>query len=459
MTGPDRDALAARARTLIPQLRSRGVEGVVLSFVDTAGIDRIKAVPLERLESAAGWGIGMSPVYDTFGSDDVPLPGPGTLGSPDGDLRHVPDLDRLVVLDAQPGWAWAPVDRRTQDGEVHPGCARGFARRQVEAAADAGLRFRMGIEVEWAISLGEGDEFRAACTGPAYGMVRLLERSDYLRDLLVALQRQGLDVEQIHPEYSDGQYEVSVAATDPVTAADHSVLVRNTIRAVSARHGLRVSFSPSIVHTHVGNGGHVHLSVWRDGVNVLSGGTGPYGMTDEGAAVVAGVLGELPALLAIGAPTPASYLRLLPSHWAGVYAAWGHETRETALRLVTGSRGEQARRANLEVKCVDLAANPYLLVGSLVAAARHGIETGAGLPADIVGDPASYGETELAARGVHRLPTSLDDALARFRESDVLRSALGERLTAAVEVVRRGEIDRFADATPDEIVAAYRWIF
>lgn len=385
------------------------------------------------------------------------MPGPGTLGGPDGDLRHVPDLDRLVVLDAQPGWAWAPVDRLTQDGEVHPGCARGFARRQVEAAAD--LRFRMGIEVEWAVSRGDDDEFRAACTGPAYGMVRLLERSDYLRDVLVALQRQRLDVEQIHPEYSDGQYEVSVAATDPVTAADHSVLVRTTIRAVSARHGLRVSFAPSVVPAHVGNGGHVHLSVWRDRVNVLAGGSGPYGMTDEGAAVVAGVLGELPALLAVGAPTPASYLRLVPSHWAGVFAAWGHETRETALRLVTGSRGEEASRANLEVKCFDLAANPYLLVGSLVAAARHGVRTGAGLPADVAGDPASHDEAELAARGVHRLPTSLGEALARFGESEVLRSALGERLSAAIETVRRGEIDRVAGATPEDVVAAYRWIF
>lgn len=453
------DSAAARARALVPELRSRGVDGVVLSFVDTAGIDRIKAVPLERLEGAATGGVGMSPVFDTFRSDDVPLPGPGTLGSPDGDLRHVPDLDRLVVLDAQPGWAWAPVDRRTQDGDVHPGCARGFARRQVEAAAADGLRFRMGIEIEWAVSRGDGDEFRAACTGPAYGMVRLLEQSDYVRDVLVALQRQGLDVEQIHPEYAHGQFEVSVAATDPVTAADHSVLVRTTIRAVSMRHGLRVSFAPSVVYDHVGNGGHVHLSVWRDGVNLLAGGPGPHGTTDEGAAVVAGVLDQLPALLAVGAPTPASYLRLVPSHWAGVFAAWGHETRETALRLVTGSRGEQAGRANLEVKCFDLAANPYLVVGSLVAAARHGLRTGAALPAEIVGDPASYAEAELAARGVHRLPTSLGEALARFAEADALRSALGERLTGAIEVVRRGEIDRVADATPEEVVAAYRWIF
>ncbi|TCK19942.1 glutamine synthetase family protein [Pseudonocardia endophytica] len=444
-----------RARALVPELRSRGVQGVVLSFVDTAGIDRIKAVPLERLEGAATWGVGMSPVFDAFRSDDVPMSGPGTLGGPDGDLRHVPDLDRLVVLDAQPGWAWAPVDRRTQDGDVHPGCARGFARRQVEAAAADGLRFRMGIEVEWAVSHGDGDTFVPACTGPAYGMVRLLERSDYLRDVMVALQRQGLDVEQIHPEYSDGQYEVSVAPADPVTAADHSVLVRTTIRAVSARHGLRVSFAPSVVHDHVGNGGHVHLSVWRGDVNLLAGGTGPYGTTDGGAAAVAGVLDELPALLAVGAPTPASYLRLVPSHWAGVFAAWGHETRETALRLVTGSRGEQGRRANLEVKCVDLAANPYLLVGSLMAAARHGIRTGATLPPPVVGDPAFAAEDDRPAR----LPTSLGEALARFAGSDVLRSALGERLTGAIEVVRRGEIDRVADLTPEQVVAAYRWIF
>jgi len=55
-----------------------------------------------------------------------------------------------------------------------------------------------------------------------------------------------------------------------VTAADRSVLVRQTIRAVSAHHGIRPSFAPSVVAGTVGNGGHVHLSAWRDGGNLFA---------------------------------------------------------------------------------------------------------------------------------------------------------------------------------------------
>ena len=71
----------------------------------------------------------------------------------------------------------------------------------------------------------------------------------------------------------------------------------------------------------------------------------------------AGILTHLPALLALGGPGPASYLRLVASHWAGVFACWGVETRETGPRYVPGTAG-LAGAANLEVECFDLAANP-----------------------------------------------------------------------------------------------------
>ncbi len=105
-------------------------------------------------------------------------------------------------------------------------------------------------------------------TGPAYGMARLVENTDYLRDVLAALSAQGVEVLQIHPEYAAGQFEVSVAPSDPVGAADLAVLVRETVRAVSLRHGLTASFAPVVDPAGVGNGGHLHLSLWRDGRNL-----------------------------------------------------------------------------------------------------------------------------------------------------------------------------------------------
>jgi glutamine synthetase len=455
----DRDDRARRGGDAAGRLIEQGVEGVALTFVDTAGITRVKAVPLARLGRAAGWGVGMSPVFDTFVSDDS-ITTTDALGSPDGDLRLLPDLSRLVVLSGQPGWAWAPVDRYTQDGEPHPACQRLFAQRMVQRAADQGMTATMAVEIEWAVSVGaSADEFTAACTGPGYGMTRLIELSDYARDLLVALRLEGVPVEQVHPEYSDGQYEVSVEPLDPVGAADRSVLVRQTVQAVSARHGLRASFAPSVIPGHVGNGGHLHVSVSRDGSNLFAGGDGPFGMTGQAASFTAGVLSELPALLAIGAPAVSSYLRLVPSHWAGAYGCWGLETREAALRFVTGSAGSEQQSANLEVKSVDLAANPYLLVGSVLAAGLAGIEAGLTLPEPVSGDPGLLDAAERGRRGIARLPESLDEAVDAFASSTVLRDALGDVLADAVVAVRRAESARFDGMAPEQVAAALRWVY
>ncbi|MGW2486398.1 glutamine synthetase [Streptomyces sp. NPDC001606] len=450
-----------RAAALTAELTAGGVHGIVLAYVDTAGVGRVKTIPTARLAAAVSSGVGMSPVFDTFLAHDS-IVATDVLGSPDGDLRLYPDLDRLTVLAGQPGWAWAPVDRITQEGARHPGCTRTFLRRIVAGAAERhGLSFQAAIEVEWAVGLGSAPagEFVPAVSGPAYGAIRQVELSDYTADLLAALAAQDVAVDQLHPEYAAGQFEISVGAQDPVAAADRSVLVRQTVRAVAQRHGLRVSFAPAVLAEGVGNGGHLHLSCWRAGVNLHAGGERRYGMTAAAESFAAGVLARLPALTAVTAPSPASYLRLRPSQWAGVFTAWGHETREAALRLVTGTAGRRDQEANLEVKPVDLAANPYLALGCVIAAGLDGVAGALRLPEEITGDPARYGPEEAAARGVHRLPESLPRAVEEFRADPVLRAALGPVLADAITAVRLGEAASVADLDDAGVAAAYRWVY
>ncbi|MFD4180113.1 glutamine synthetase [Rhodococcus sp. NPDC058514] len=457
MDRDERDRRAAQARPVAARLAAQGVVGVALTWVDNSGITRTKAVPLDRLENAAAWGVGASPVFDAFATDDAIIAG-RYAGGPVGDLRLLPDLSRITALAAQPGWAWAPADRHTQEGEPHPQDARSVIRRAVTRLADAGLTAKSAIEVEWTLGLDE-DDFVPATRGPAYGFTRIVEHSDYLADLLTALREQDVAVEQIHPEYAAGQYELSVAAEDPVGAADTFVLVRETIRALSAARGLRASFSPKVVADGVGNGGHVHLSIWRDGINLHDGGDGPCGMTDDAEAFAAGILRRLPALLAVGAPSVASYLRLVPGHWAGPFQACGHENRETALRLITGSRGDEGRSANLEVKVLDQSANPYLCIAALIFAGLAGQGAQARLPALVDVDPAGLTDGERARRGIRALPDTLAAATDAFEADAVLGAAFGPELAATVVDLRRAEIARFADASPEEVVAALRWVF
>ncbi|WP_042376093.1 glutamine synthetase family protein [Streptacidiphilus melanogenes] len=437
-----REEARAEARLTAARLSDEGVVALALTWIDNAGVARVKGLPLRRLPEAAVEGVGMSPVFDVFLVDDA-ITSSRHLGGPDGDLRLFPALDRAVALAAQPGWAFVPADRYRQDGLPHPACQRAFAARTVERAEERGITFRAAFETEWIVQRAEDGSYPT--DGPAYGLHRITDCSDYLRDVLLALEAAGLTVLQVHPEYSPGQFEVSVAAGDPLGAADDAVLVRTTIRGVSAQHGLRASFAPAFEPGGVGNGGHLHLSAWRDGRNLLAAAE-PSG---DGAAFLAGVLRELPALLALGAPSPASYLRLVPSHWAGCFQCWGVENREAALRLVQG--GDE--QANVEVKCFDLAANPYLAVGGVIAAGLAGLEAGATLPEPVQGDPALLPPERRPAR----LPTTLDETLTAFRASTVLRDALGDVLFEAIASVRAAESAAYGTRQPEDVVAATKW--
>nr|WP_328806607.1 glutamine synthetase [Streptacidiphilus fuscans] len=494
----ERDEARAQARLTAARLSADGVDAVALTWVDNAGIARVKGIPLSRLVDAAVHGIGMSPVFDVFLVDDA-ITTSRHIGGPDGDLRLFPDLDRAVALAAQPGWAFAPVDRYAQDGTPHPACQRQFAAAMAARAAEFGVTFRAAFETEWIVQrqAAPGEPPSYPTDGPAYGLHRLTDLSDYLREVLLALEAQGLTVQQIHPEYAPGQFEVSVAAADPVAAADDAVLVRTTIRGVSARHGLRASFAPAFEAGGVGNGGHLHLSAWQDGHNL---------MADPAArdSFLGGVLDELPALLALGAPSVASFLRLVPSHWAGVYRCWGVENREAALRVVEAPhllpRPERPRRpapgllddtidaadtngedptqallrdleeserlrqaeqaaaesgapANVEVKCFDQSANPYLAVGGVIAAGLAGMDSGAKLPDPVQGDPALLPPD----RRPPRLPADLGESLAAFRVSTVLHEALGEVLFEAVAAVRAAEQEAYGARPPEDVIAATRW--
>ncbi|MFD7877812.1 hypothetical protein ACFV5G_27565, partial [Streptomyces sp. NPDC059766] len=173
----------------------------------------------------------------------------------------------------------------------------------------------------------------------------------------------------------------------------------------------------------------------------------PHGLHPEAEQFLAGVLAELPALLALGAPSVASYLRLVPSRFAGAYRCWGLENREAALRLIAGSAAGQA---NAEFKCFDAAANPYLEIGAVLAAGLAGLDAGLPLPPETPGDPAALGAAE-------RLPATLPEAIDAYEKSALLREALGPELYGTVLAVRRAEAELFSMHADADVVEAVRW--
>ena len=258
---------AARARDVAAALAADGVSAVAGTYVDTAGIARVKAFPVERLEAAATQGIGMSPVFDAFLLDDSITRGRFSGGLM-GDLRLFPDLDR---------WCRWP---RSQDGLGHRSTVtrrRASDTPTARAASPPGWPTDLparacrcaAVEIEWYVDAGTGDELVPATTAPAYGAARIVELSDYCRDVLEALARQGAASRQLR-RYAVGQFEVSVAHEDqcprPTPAcwceavedsapATGCIVVRQRRRGRGRQRRARP-----------------HLSLWRNGRNITRAG-------------------------------------------------------------------------------------------------------------------------------------------------------------------------------------------
>ncbi|MCP9800159.1 glutamine synthetase [Synechococcus sp. RedBA-s] len=434
------------------ELLERGLRRLAVTFVNHAGSVLVKGVPLERLPQVARHGVGFSPVADAFGATGLIDP-QQSLARPDGDLRLRPDLTALGPLDPASGWAWAPGVRHERNGDVYSLDQRGFCARQQTALLAAGLSAQVGFEIEWMVGLPEPDgEWIPAVVGGPYSADRLVQGLDYLTAVAEALDAAELPWLQLHPEYGAGQFELSLAAAEPLRAADRLVAARLVIQQVSRRFGWICSFAPLVTAELVGNGGHLHLSVAEHGVALLGGGAGPAGLTPKGEALLAGLLEHLPALMPLACALAVSYRRLAPGRWAAPFRVWGVENREAALRLVPAAGGESA---HLELKVADLSANPYLLVGAVLAAVQEGLRCPRCLPPPLTGDPATASPAEAP-----RLPQTLTEAVLAFAASPLLREAMGEGLQRTVAEARQAEVRRSDALTDADLIASTRaWPF
>lgn len=180
-------------------------------------------------------------------------------------------------------------------------------------------------------------------------------------------------------------------------------------------------------------------------------------MTATGRSFLAGVLEELPALVAVGCASPVSYLRIGPNRWTGAHRCWGVENREAPLRFILGTRVSRPTAANAELKLPDASGNAYLVLGAVIAAGLRGVEQAAELPDPLAENPSNLSPDELRARGIELLPATMDDAATALAGSEVLRDAMGDALHAAIVAVRRGESDTTRGLDEQQLYDRYRW--
>ncbi|MGH3776893.1 MAG: glutamine synthetase [Pseudonocardiaceae bacterium] len=451
----------ADAGALALELAANGVVGVTIAWADNNGIPRSRTVPVDSLPQVAKRGVGITALFAVFDTHDAITFAHEGLSTPSGDVRLIPQLRGLTRLAGQRALAWVPGRQVAADGSPWPYDQRGVLEAQVQAAAAAGLEIKAGYEMEFVlIEVGDaGDsaaEPRLAHHGPAYSPHALLAVDEFVVAVLADLTANGVPVNQLHAEYGPAQVELSIGASDPVTAADRQLLARQTVHAAARAHGLRACFAPLFTVAGVGNGWHLHTSVWRGGRNLLAD-DAKHGPGPDGAGWLGGLLRDLPALAAITAPSVPSLSRLRPGYFAGAYRFWGVENREAPLRYIPGSKLLGAGHANVELKVSDASANPYLALAAVIAAGLAGLRDGVDPGEPIQTDPGGWSETDRAARGLAHLPATPAEQEAALTGSTRLTAVLGTQLLDAFLAVRRSDAAWAADRPLNDVVTAHRW--
>jgi glutamine synthetase len=121
--------------------------------------------------------------------------------------------------------------------------------------------------------------------------------------------------------------------------------------------------------------------------------------------------------------------------------AWAVGNRAALVRIP----GPGAAR-HLEYRLGDAAANPYLALTGLLAAAADGLDRSAEAPAPVDGDVGHWSDEACRAAGIDRLPVSLDAALDALAADDVLLSALGPVIAEHYPLLKRFEAATDRDA-------------
>jgi glutamine synthetase len=438
---------------VLAKVRIHGIRAVRFLYCDNANIVRGKAAHAGALSDFIDAGIGLTVAMQGFALTEHIAP-TSTLG-PVGEIRLVPDPATFAILPYAPGEAQMLCDMRTLDGEPWANCPRSFLTRMARRAGEQGIEVEAAFEYEFYLAREVAGGFEPADDSLCFSTDGMNRAGPVIADILDALDEQGLQPRQYYPELGPAQQELSIQHAPLLIAADRQVAVRETVRGVALQHGLVASFAPKPFPNQAGSGCHVHLSLWREGRNVMYDPNDVLGLSRLGRAFVAGVLEHLPGLLAITCPSVNSYRRLAPNMWSSAYTCWGPDNREAAVRVASPFLGREEASTNIEVKAVDGSANPYLALGAIVAAGLDGVRRDLDPGEPLSMNPNDLTEAERERRHIRRYPATLVEAIEALERDDVLREALGSSLAHEFVAVRQAEWEDLGHVSVEQEIAAH----
>lgn len=404
---------------IINLVKENGVKFIRLQFTDIFGTLKNVAITDKQLEKA----LNNECMFDGSSID-------GFVSIEESDMNLRPNLDSFVIFPWRPQQgkvARLICDIYRPDGTPFEGDPRYVLKKAIADAAELGYTMNVGPECEF--FLFETDENGNPTTntqdkGGYFDLAPTDLGENARRDMTLALEDMGFEIEASHHEVAQGQNEIDFKYSDALTTADNIMTFKLVVKSIAQRHGLHASFMPKPIFGINGSGMHVNMSLFKDGKNAFVNENDKNGLSPIAYNFIAGLLKHVKGLAAVTNPLVNSYKRLVPGYEAPVYLAWSCKNR-TALIRVPAARDAGTR---VELRCPDPSSNPYLVLAALLQAGLDGIKNNLQPPAEVEANIFAMTEEERKANEIDNLPNNLYEAVQFMRESELAKSALGEHV-------------------------------
>ncbi|MEE1939143.1 glutamine synthetase family protein [Streptomyces sp. TRM 70361] len=362
-----------------------------------------------------------------------------------GDFALHGDPATLRLTPWNPGTALITADLAWHDGTPVAASPRQVLRRQLDRLAGHGWSAYAGTELEFLVFRDTYESawergYRGLTPANQYNVDYSVLGTGRIEPLLRRIRNEmaaaGMAVESAKGECNLGQHEIVFRYADALTTCDQHSVYKTGAKEIAAQEGVALTFMAKYDERE-GNSCHIHLSLRdTDGRPVLADDGAPYGMSGPMRHFLAGQLAALREFTLLYAPNVNSYKRFRPGSFAPTAVAWGPDNRTCALRVV--GHGASLR---LENRLPGGDVNPYLAVAGMIAAGLYGVERGLELPEPCTGNAYTG--------GAERVPATLREAAALWRDSRLAREAFGAEVVEHYANMARVEQEAYDTAVTD----------
>ena len=345
----------------------------------------------------------------------------------DSELFLYPDPTTLCILPWRPQHGKVArlfCDIKRADGTPFDGDCRRLLKNIFEKAKSQGLIFHVGPECEFFLFQrdAEGNPVLEPADKATYFDVAPLDQGENTRrEICLTLEQMGFEIESSHHESAFGQHEIDFKYEDVLKSADNILSFKSVVKTIAGRNGLHASFMPKPLTDVSGSGMHINMSLFKNGENIFSS-KHDVGLPDIAKYFISGILSHIKEITAVCNPLINSYKRINSGYEAPRHIAWSYKNRSTLIRVPATAEGHN----RIELRSPDPTCNPYLALSLILAAGLDGINNQLELPPALIQNAYTLSAEELASFNVDTLPSNLNEALSIMKNSDFVRSVLGD---------------------------------